>query len=106
MLDETEASSGITNSKVVDPTADDWIDKLHYPVYRLGNEASEDVFELAQQYSSLFELGRIVRPPFALQAAYAAELKTQKSEAVAFCQVNVSTLLLVDLDLEFGQFLS
>src|SRR6516225_4157625 len=104
VLDETEAASGIANSKVVHPAANDRIDQLDYSAYRLGIEASEDVFELAQQYRSLLELGRIIRPPFTLQAAYATELKAQKSEAVAFCQVNVSALLFVDIDLEFGQF--
>ena len=69
VLDETEAASGIANSKVVHPAADDRIDQLDYSAYRLGIEASEDVFELAQQYRSLLELGRIIRPPpLALQA--------------------------------------
>jgi hypothetical protein len=75
---------------------------LHYPAYGLRVEASEDVLELAQQCGALLELGRIVRPPFALQAPYAAKLKAEESEAFAFGQVNEATLLFVDIDLEFG----
>ena len=46
----------------------------------------------------VLELGRIIRPPFALQASYAMELKAQEAEAFSLCQVNVSTLFLVDID--------
>jgi hypothetical protein len=104
VLNETEAASGIANCKVVHPAADDRVDQLDCSPYRLRIEALEDVFELTQQYRALLELGRIVRPPFTLQAAYTAELKAQKSKAFAFCQVNVSALLFVNIDLESGQF--
>jgi hypothetical protein len=40
-----------------------------------------------------------------LQASYATELKAQEAEAFSLCQVNLPTLFLVDIDLEFGQFL-
>jgi len=44
--------------------------------------------------------------PLPLQTAHAAEVKTQESETFSFCQVNESTLVFIDIDLEFGQFLS
>jgi hypothetical protein len=106
VFDETEASTGIADSEVIDPATQRRVDKLHHPIYRLRDEASEDILELTQQGGALLELRRIIRPPFALQAPYAAELKAQESEAFSLRQVNESTLLFVDIDLKFDQFLS
>src|SRR5438552_9442113 len=106
VFDESETSTGVAYGKVVHPTAHNRIDELDYPIDRLRDEASEDVLELAQQCDALLELGWIIRPPLALQASHAAELKTQEAEAFSLCQVDLPTLFLVDIDLEFGQFLA
>ena len=104
VLDVTKAPTGIANGKVVHPAAQNRVDKLNDPLDRLRVEASEDVLELAQQCGALLELGRIIRPPLALQAPYAAELEAQESEALSLRLVNESTLLFVDIDVEFYQF--
>src|SRR5262249_15630825 len=106
VFDEAETSTGVAKGKVVHPAGQNRVDELHHPPYRLRMEATEPVFELAQQDGALRELGRIIRLPLALQAPYAPQLKAQESEALSFCQVNVPTLLFVDIDMEFGQFLS
>src|ERR1039457_5311554 len=95
VFDKAEASTGVTNGKVVHPAAQNRVDELYDPVYRPRNEASEDVFELAQQRGALLELGRIVWPPLPLQTAHTAEVKTQESEAFSFCQVNEPTLVFI-----------
>src|SRR5262249_16173906 len=74
-FDITKPSTAIADGEVIYPAAHNRIDKLYHPIYRLRVEASEDIFEFAQQCGALLELGRIERPPFALQASYAAELK-------------------------------
>jgi Reverse transcriptase (RNA-dependent DNA polymerase) len=106
VFDIAEASTGVADGKVVHPTAHNRIDELDYPIYRLRDEASENVLEFTQQCGTLLKLGRIIRPPLALQASHAAEFKTQEAEAFSLCQVNLPTLCLVDIDLEFGQFLA
>src|SRR5215813_12314887 len=106
VFDVSEASTSVAYRKVVHPTADNRIDKLDYPIHRLRDEASEDVLEFAQQCGALLELGRIVRPPLVSQTSHAAELKTQEAEAFSLCQVHLPTLFLVDIDLQFGQFLA
>src|SRR5215831_13057452 len=106
IFDVSEATAGVTYGKVVHPTPDNRVYELDYPIYRLRDEASEDVLEFAQQCSALLELGGIIRPPFALPRSPAAEFKTKEAEAFSLCQVNLPTLFLVDIDLELGQFLA
>jgi hypothetical protein len=76
VFDKTKAATGIADGKVVYPAANDRVDELHDPTHGLGVEASENIFELAELCSALLELGRIVRPPLALQTTYATKLKT------------------------------
>ena len=60
VFDIAEALAGVTDCKVLHPPAQDRVDQLHHPVSRLRLEASEHVFELAQERRSLLQLGRVV----------------------------------------------
>jgi hypothetical protein len=82
VFDKAEASTGVTNGKVVRPPRKIRLMSCTTRPYRLRVEASEHLFERSQQDSALLELGRIIRLPLALQAPYAPELKAQESEAL------------------------
>jgi len=66
VFDEAKTPTGVTKGKVVHPAAQNRVDELHHPSYRLGVETSGHIFELAQQDGALRELGRIIRLPLAL----------------------------------------
>src|SRR5271157_1423169 len=80
------------------------VNQLHDPIHWLRLVAAEHVFELPQQRSSFLELWRVVDTPYAPTTAHPAEIETQKAEAFASTEVYVSTLLFIDLDLQFGKF--
>ena len=65
--------------------------------------SAEHFLELPQQRSSFLELGRVVGTPYAPTTTNTAEIETQKAEAFAAAEVYISTLLFIDLDLQFGE---
>src|SRR5215467_3404984 len=105
VFNEAEARAGISHRKVSHPTAKHWIDQLNDPIHRLRLVAAEYILELPQQRRSFLELGCVLRTPHATTAAHASEVETQKAEALASTEVYVSTLLFINLDLQFGQLL-
>src|SRR5271169_6784083 len=102
---EAEALAGISYRKVSHPTAKHWIDQLNDPIQRLRLVAAEYILELPQQRRSFLELGWVLSTPHATTTANASEVETQEAEALAASEVHVSTLLFVNLDLQFGQLL-
>jgi site-specific DNA recombinase len=103
VLDETEALAGMSNREVVHPTAQDRVNQLHDPIHWLRLVSAEHFLELPQQRSSFLELGRVVGTPYAPTTTNTAEIETQKAEAFAAAEVYISTLLFIDLDLQFGE---
>ena len=89
VLDEAETLAGVSNRKVVHPTAQDRVDQLHDPIHWLRLVAAEHVLELPQQRSSLLELWRVVDTPYAPTAAHPAEIETQEAEAFTSAEVYV-----------------
>ncbi len=67
--------------------------------------ASEDVLQLTQERCTGFHPRRVMRSPRASTAANPTEREAEESEAVPTGQVDGLTLLLVDRDLEVGEFL-
>ena len=67
--------------------------------------AAENILELSQQRRSFLELGCVLRTPRTTTTANASEVETQEAEALASTEVYVSTLLFINLDLQFGQLL-
>ena len=69
VFDKPKAATGVADGKVVYPAAHHQVNELYHPTHRLGVEAPENIFDLAQQCGALLKLGRIIRPPpLALQA--------------------------------------
>ncbi len=108
ILDEAEAPARIPDGKVPDSTrAQNRVEECHHPSDRLRLKAAEDLLELLQQLPSASSAwARVARSPPSLATAYSTKLKTQESETFPFAQVYDPALLLVDLDVEFGQFLA
>src|ERR1700730_9740812 len=105
VFNEAEALTGVSHRKVSHPTAKHWIDQLNDPIQRLRLVAAEYILELPQQRRSFLELGCVLRTPHATTTANASEVETQEAEAFASTEVYVSTLLFVNLDLQFSQLL-
>src|ERR1700730_3389523 len=105
VFNEAEALAGISHREVSHPTAKHWIDQLNDPIQRLRLVAAEYVLEFPQQRRSFLELGCVLRTPHAPKSANASEVETQEAEALASTEVYVSTLLFINLDLQFGQLL-
>ena len=63
VLNEAKALAGVSDRKVVDPSAQDRVDQIDHPIHRLGSVAAEHLLELPQQCRSLLELRRVVRTP-------------------------------------------
>src|ERR1700722_17899848 len=106
ILDEAEAPARIPDGKVPDPATQNRVDEGHHPADWLRLKAAEEVLELLQQRRSLLQLGGVAWSPHSLATAHPTELEAQESETFPFAQVHDPTLLLVDLDVEFGQFLT
>src|SRR5262249_1667820 len=106
VFDKPEASTGLTNRKVLHPAAQDRVDQLDHPLHGLGLKAAEEVFEFAQQRGPLAKLRRIGRPPVPLETHEPAKFKAQKPEAFSFAEFHQPTLLGIHLDLDFGQLLT
>ena len=85
---EAEALAGMSDRKVVHPTAQHRVDQLHDPINRLRLVAAEHILELPQQRRPLLELGRVVGTPCAPQTAHPAEVEPQKAEAFAAAEVH------------------
>jgi hypothetical protein len=49
IFDKTKAPTGITDSKVPHPAAQDWVDQRHHPLDRLGLIPPKDVLQLPQK---------------------------------------------------------
>src|ERR1700730_12803310 len=105
VFNEAEALAGISHRKVCHPTAKHWIDQLNDPIQRLRLVAAEYVLEFPQQRRSFLELRCVLRTPHATTTANASEIETQEAEALASTEVYVSTLLFINLDLQFSQLL-
>src|SRR6266403_2165639 len=105
VFNEAEALAGVSYRKVGHPTAKHWIDQLNDPIQGLRLVAAEYILELPQQGRSFLELGCVLRTPHATTTANASEVETQEAEALASTEVYVSTLLFINLDLQFGQLL-
>src|SRR4029453_10984485 len=71
-----------------------------------GPMTSKHLLKRAQQRCPLLALPGTQRHPSAAITANPTELKAKKSEALAFLEVNSSTLVLVPLDLELGKLLA
>jgi hypothetical protein len=99
VLNEREALAGVSDRKVINPAAQYRVDQLDDPVYWLRLVASEYCFELPQQRRSFLELRRVVGAPYAPTTANAAEVESQKAEALAAGEIYDSTLLVIDFDL-------
>jgi hypothetical protein len=105
-VDKPKALTGVPNRKVLHPAPQDRVDHLNHPLHGLGLKAAEEVFEFAQQRGPLAQLGRIGRPPLPLQTPHPAKFKAENSEAFPFAEVHQPTLLGIQLDLDFSQFLA
>jgi hypothetical protein len=103
VFNEAEALAGVPHRKVGHPTAKHRIDQLNDPIQRLRLVAAENILELSQQRGSFLELGCVLRTPRTTTTANAPEVETQEPEALASTEVYVSTLLFINLDLQFSQ---
>src|SRR5215469_7850735 len=63
ILNKVEALAGVSNREVIHPTAQNRVDQLNHPIYRLGSVAAEYFLELPQQCRSLLELRRCICTP-------------------------------------------
>jgi len=97
--DEREALAGVSDRKVIHPTAQYRVDELYNPTQWLRLAASEDILEFPQQCRSFLEFRRIEWSPYAPATANTAEIEPQKAEALAAAEIHGSTLLLIDFDL-------
>src|SRR5215467_400054 len=104
--DVREAPAGVAHGKVIHPAAQNGIDLFDQLLHRLRPIASEDQLELAQQCRSLLGSRRVQRHPSSPPTADATELKTEKPETLPLLEIHPPALLLVHLNLEFGQFLA
>ena len=96
---EVEALAGMSDRKVVHPTAQHRVDRPHDPINQLRLVATKHILELPQQRRPLLELWRAMSTPYAPQTAHPTEIESQKAEAFASTEIHDPTLLLVDLDL-------
>ena len=96
----------MADRKVVHPTSQNRVDLMNHPIDRLGTRVSEDGLETSQQGGPLFHLGRIVRPPVALTAPNATELKTNKPKTLPFGEINQTAFVFVERHLEDCQLLA
>src|SRR6516225_1799709 len=60
VLDIAKAPARVPDPEIVHPAADDRVDQLDYPVYRLGDKAAEDLLELPQECRPRFQLWRVL----------------------------------------------
>ena len=60
---EAKALAGMSDRKVIYPTAEHRVDQLHDPINRLRLVAAEHILEFPQQRRPLLELGRVVSTP-------------------------------------------
>jgi hypothetical protein len=102
VFNEAEALAGVSYRKVGHPTARHWIDQLNDPIHGLRLVTAEYILELPQQRRSFLELGCVLRTPRATTTATAPEVETQKAEALASTEAYDSTLLFINLDLQFA----
>ena len=94
VFDEAEALAGMSDRKVVHPTAQHRVYHLHNPAHWLRSVAAEHVFELPQQCRSFLELWRVVGPPETPKTAHTAEIETQEAKAFALAKIYVSNSFL------------
>src|SRR5438105_5601243 len=66
--------------------------------------ATDHAFERPQQRRTFLELGREMCAPDSSTTANTAKIESQEAEALASSKVYDSTLLFINLDLQFGQF--
>ena len=63
--DEREALAGVSDRKVIHPTAQYRVDELYNPIHWLRLAASEHILEFPQQCRSFLEFRRIEWSPYA-----------------------------------------
>ena len=106
VFDKREAPTRVPHRKVVYPSPKDRINQFDHPPNRLADVPPEQLPELLQQRRPLLQPRRDVRPPHSLTTANATEIKAQECNAVPFGKVCNSALFLVNLNLQFGHFLT
>ena len=99
VLNEAEALTGVSDRKVIHPTAQHRVDQMDHPIHWLRSVAAEHILELPQQCRSFLELRRVIRTPFTPLTTDAAEIESEEAEALATTEVHDSTLVFIDLDL-------
>src|SRR5215467_3773090 len=72
--DEREALAGVSDRKVVHPTAQYRVDELYNPIHWLRLAASEHILEFPQQCRSFLEFRRIEWSAYAPATANTAEI--------------------------------
>src|SRR6516225_6727814 len=105
-FDELKAATRVSDGKIVHPAPQDRIDEGHHRLHGLRSVSPKELAQLAEQRRTLLQLRRVLRAPSPVQAPHAAKVEPEEPEALAPDEIDSPALLLVDLDLEFGEFLT
>src|SRR4029450_3020055 len=81
IADVGEAPTRMAHLEVVHPAPKNRVYLLDDSSDRLGPRALADDLELPQERRSLFQLGRVLRPPCPVHAADTTEVKPEESKA-------------------------
>jgi hypothetical protein len=87
ILDVLKTPAGLTYPKVVYPASELWVDNSYHALYRLRDEALENLLEIMKEICPRLHSRNREHAPFATPCSHPVEVKSQKAEVLSLLQV-------------------
>jgi hypothetical protein len=106
VFDKANTPARISYRTRAHPAPQDRVNELDHPSKGLRRIPAKNLLPLSHQCRALPQPGRIPRPPGPWAAPEPPAVKAQEAQALSLDQVDAPAFLLMDGDLELGQFFS